>query len=187
MYQLCIEYNVLYHEKYAQRYRVIILFKTISRIGRSFVKRIFVSITFDNNFRNSKISYVLFNYNMYIFFHSNYFSNTFKYILNWRIFFKVNFCFFNASTSNLSIVIIDTNWFYSALLFNIPEFNSLTSVDMALVTLSAATSKSFLKDRPKLLLALLEPLPGKLFVLNADLTSKISIFLARSNFQIKVV
>lgn len=56
---------------------------------------------------------------------------------------------------------------------------------MALVTLSAATSKSFLKDRPKLLLALLEPLPGKLFVLNADLTSKISIFLARSNFQMK--
>jgi hypothetical protein len=56
---------------------------------------------------------------------------------------------------------------------------------MALVTLSAATSKSFLKDRPKLLLALLEPLPGKLFVLNADLTSKISIFLARSNFQNK--
>lgn len=61
---------------------------------------------------------------------------------------------------------------------NIPEFNSLTSVDMALVTLSAATNKSFRKDRPKLLFALLEPLPGKLFVLNADLTSKISIFFA---------
>lgn len=99
-------------------------------------------------------------------------------------YFKIKFCSY-ASTSNLLIVIIDTNRFYSALLFNIPEFNSLTSVDMALVTLSAATSKSFLKDRPKLLLALLEPLPGKLFVLNADLTSKISIFLARSNFQNK--
>jgi len=98
-------------------------------------------------------------------------------------YFQTKFCFY-ASTSNLSI--IDTNRFYSAL-FNIPEFSSLTSVDMALVTLSAATSKSFLKDRPKLLLALLEPLPGKLFVLNADLTSKISIFLARSNFQIKIV
>lgn len=90
------------------------------------------------------------------------------------------------STSNL-LIVSDTNRFYSALLFDIPEFNSLTSVDMALVTLSAATSKSFLKDRPKLLLALLEPLPGKLFVLNADLTSKISIFLARSNFQIKII
>lgn len=83
-----------------------------------------------------------------------------------------------------SFLILD---FVTHLLFNIPEFNSLTSVDMALVTLSAATSKSFLRDRPKLLLALLEPLPGKLFVLNADLTSKISIFLARSNFQIKKI
>lgn len=88
------------------------------------------------------------------------------------------------STSNLSIV-SDTSRFDGAPLVNVPEFNSLTSVDMALVTLSAATSKSFLKDRPRLLLALLEPLPGKLFVLNADLTSKISIFLARSNFQMK--
>lgn len=62
------ECNVLYHEKYAERYRVIILFKTISRIGRSFVKRIFVSITFDNNFRNSKdIFHMLFNYNIYIY------------------------------------------------------------------------------------------------------------------------
>ena len=56
---------------------------------------------------------------------------------------------------------------------NVPEFNSLTSDDMAFVTLSAAIKRSFLKDRPKLLLALLEPLPGKLLVLNADLISKI--------------
>jgi len=119
-----------------------------------------------------------------LFYHNVRFLPIFSNIFLTEEYFQTKFCFY-ASTSNLSI--IDTNRFYSASLFNIPEFSSLTSVDMALVTLSAATSKSFLKDRPKLLLALLEPLPGKLFVLNADLTSKISIFLARSNFQIKIV
>lgn len=101
--------------------------------------------------------------------------------INYRIFSNLDSCSYThlRPIDQSRLILTD----YSALfLFNIPEFNSLTSVDMALVTLSAATSKSFLKDRPKLLLALLEPLPGKLFVLNADLTSKISIFLARSNF-----
>lgn len=143
------------------------------------------SVKFDGIFRETileilKISLVHYLTQMYIFLPI--FSNIFSI----EKYFQIKFCFYT-STSNLLIVITDTNRFYNALLFNIPEFNSLTSVDMALVTLSAATSKSFLKDRPKLLLALLEPLPGKLFVLNADLTSKISIFLARSNFQIKVV
>lgn len=143
------------------------------------------SVTFDGIFRETileilKISLVHYLILMYIFLPI--FSNIFSI----EEYFQIKFCFYT-STSNLLIVITDTNRFYNALLFNIPEFNSLTSVDMALVTLSAATSKSFLKDRPKLLLALLEPLPGKLFVLNADLTSKISIFLARSNFQIKIV
>lgn len=32
--------------------------------------------------------------------------------------------------------------------FGLPEFNSLTKVDIAFVTESAATNKSFLKDLP---------------------------------------
>lgn len=99
-----------------------------------------------------------------------------------NIFFCIITCI---PTSNFSIIFATIHC--STLLFSIPEFNSLTRVDIALVTLSAATSRSFLNDRPKLLLVLLEPLPGKLFVLNADLTSKISIFLAQSNFQIKIL
>lgn len=70
-------------------------------------------------------------------------------------------------------IIISNSYFPS-----IPEFNSLTSDDIALVTLSAAIKRSFLSDRPRLLLALLLPLPGKLFVLNADLVPKISNFFA---------